>query len=292
MELREIQTFLQVAQSKSFSKAAKELGYSQAAVTIQIRNLEQELGTRLFDRIGRQTVLTRQGTVFYDHAAAIMKTVEGAKAAVAESTEPTGTITIGVIESICATIFPNLIKEYHKRYPKVSVSIVLDSPSALIDRLEQNTLDLVYLLDQRIYDPKLVKIIELPEDIVFVASTDHPLAKRSSLSLDEIINEPFILTEKDASYRFTLDRHLASLGKSIQPSLEIGNTDFILNLIRTGSSLSFLPKYTVRQDVANGTIAILPIQDFHMHGWRQILYHKNKWITHEMAAFFELAQQS
>lgn len=87
MELREIAAFLQVAQLKSFSKAARALGYSQAAVTIQIKQLEQELGIHLFDRIGKQTILTHQGMVFYDHAAAVMREISCARAAVTESQE-------------------------------------------------------------------------------------------------------------------------------------------------------------------------------------------------------------
>ncbi len=82
MELREIMTFLQVAQQKSFSKAARQLGYSQAAVTIQIKQLEKELNVRLFDRIGKQTTLTHQGNVFYHHAVSIIQDLENARDAV------------------------------------------------------------------------------------------------------------------------------------------------------------------------------------------------------------------
>ena len=128
MELREIAAFLQVAQLKSFSKAARALGYSQAAVTIQIKQLEQELGIHLFDRIGKQTILTHQGMVFYDHAAAVMREISCARAAVTESQELTGALTIGTIESICASIFPDLMEAFHKAHPKVKVSMVLDSP--------------------------------------------------------------------------------------------------------------------------------------------------------------------
>lgn len=81
MELREINTFLEVARQKSFSKAAGQLGYSQAAVTIQIKQLEQELNVHLFDRIGKQTTLTYQGTVFYEYAAEIVRGLELAKQA-------------------------------------------------------------------------------------------------------------------------------------------------------------------------------------------------------------------
>ena len=112
MEFREIQTFLQAAKLQSFSKAAQALGYSQATVTIQIKNLENELGIHLFDRIGKQTLLTHQGTIFYEYASAIMKDLACAKAAVTESEELTGVLTIGTIESICASIFPPLLERF------------------------------------------------------------------------------------------------------------------------------------------------------------------------------------
>ena len=89
MELREIRTFLKVAQLNSFSRAAKELGYSQAAVTIQVKQLEEELGTHLFDRIGKQTVLTHQGTIFYEYASSVMRDLACARDAVCGSRELT-----------------------------------------------------------------------------------------------------------------------------------------------------------------------------------------------------------
>ncbi len=101
-------------QLKSFSKAARALGYSQAAVTIQIKQFEQELGIHLFDRSGQQTILTHQGMVCSDHAAAVMREISCARAAVTESQELTGALTIGTIESICASIFPDLMEAFHK----------------------------------------------------------------------------------------------------------------------------------------------------------------------------------
>lgn len=104
MEFREISTFLQVAQHQSFSKAAKQLGYSQAAVTIQIKQLEGELGVHLFDRIGKQISLTHQGQIFYQYAVAIQKDLEQARSAVSDSSSLNGKLCLGTIESICASM--------------------------------------------------------------------------------------------------------------------------------------------------------------------------------------------
>lgn len=290
MEIREIATFLQVAQLKSFSKAAKHLGYSQAAVTIQVKQLEKELKVHLFDRIGKQTTLTHQGAVFYEHAAAILRDLEHAKDAVMESSELTGTLCLGTIESICASIFPPLLKEYHRLYPQVNVSIITDSPETLLDMMNSNAIDIVYFLDKRMYDDKWIKVLEEPEDIVFVSSFEHPFAACKNLSLSQVIAQPFILTEKNASYRFILEQYLAAQNMAIRPFLEIGNTEFIINLLLANMGLSFLPRFTIETDIESGRLASLDVKDFDMRIWRQIVYHKDKWVTREMSAFIELAK--
>lgn len=291
MEFREIVTFMEVAQLKSFSRAAEKLGYSQAAVTIQIKHLEQELGARLFDRIGKQVTLTHQGVVFTEHAGRLITDMARARTALSEPSELSGRLCIGTIESICATIFPDLLKEYHRLYPRVSVSIVTGSPDKLLDMMNCNALDIVYFLDKKMYDPKWIKALEVPDRVIFVTSADNPLAN-ASISLEEMIRQPLILTEKDASYRLLLEQHLASLELDIHPFLEIGNTEFIVRLLRDNQGVSFLPEFTVRQDIENGRLVPVHVPGFTMRIWKQIVYHKDKWVSREMEAFLLLASQS
>jgi len=292
MEFRELSTFLHVAKLQSFSKAAKVLGYSQAAVTIQIKQLEQELGVHLFDRIGKQTSLTHQGNVFYDHAASIMRDIAQAKDAVSHPQKLNGHLCIGTIESICASLFPSLLTEYHKLHPEVNISIRTDSPDQLLEQINGNQLDLVYFMDKRVYDVKWEKVLEEPEEIVFAATADHPLAQRSEpLSLDDVLSYPMVVTEKNASYRLILEQYLAAMGKSLQPYLEIGNTDFILQFLKQNTGITFLPRFTVEKAVSEGYLRILSVKKFSIRTWRQILYHKDKWVTREMAEFIRLAQE-
>ena len=292
MEFRELSTFLQVAKLQSFSKAARVLGYSQAAVTIQIKQLEQELGVHLFDRIGKQTSLTHQGSVFYDHAASIMRDIAQAKDAVSHPQNLNGHLCIGTIESICASLFPSLLTEYHKLHPEVNISIRTDSPDQLLEQINGNQLDLVYFMDKRVYDVKWEKVLEEPEEIVFAATADHPLAQGSEpLSLDDVLSYPMVVTEKNASYRLILEQYLAAMGKSLQPYLEIGNTDFILQFLKLNTGITFLPRFTVEKAVSEGYLRILSVKKFSIRTWRQILYHKDKWVTREMAEFIRLSQE-
>ena len=292
MEFREISTFLQVAQHQSFSKAARHLGYSQAAVTIQIKQLEQELGVHLFDRIGKQISLTHQGQVFYQYAVSIRNDLEQAKNAVSDPSTLSGKLCLGTIESICASIFPDLLAEYHRLHPEVTISIVTDSPGVLLDRMNENTIDIVYLLDRRIYDNRWCKTLEEPEENIFVASPDHELAlAKRELELDEVLRFPFFLTEKDASYRHMLEQYLASINRSVKPFLEIGNTEFIIHMLLKNTGISFLPKFTVQRELQQKQLTTLNVRGFQMQTWRQIFYHKNKWVTREMQEFLRLADK-
>ena len=292
MEFREISTFLQVAQYQSFSKAARHLGYSQAAVTIQIKQLEQELGVHLFDRIGKQISLTHQGQVFYQYAVSIRNDLEQAKNAVADPSTLSGKLCLGTIESICASIFPDLLAEYHRLHPEVTISIVTDSPEVLLDRMNENTIDIVYLLDRRIYDNRWCKTLEEPEENIFVASPDHELAlAKRELELDEVLRFPFFLTEKDASYRHMLEQYLASINRSVKPFLEIGSTEFIIHMLLKNTGISFLPKFTVQRELQQKQLTALNVRGFQMQTWRQIFYHKDKWVTREMQEFLRLADK-
>ena len=292
MEFREISTFLQVAQYQSFSKAARHLGYSQAAVTIQIKQLEQELGVHLFDRIGKQISLTHQGQVFYQYAVSIRNELEQAKNAVSDPSTLSGKLCLGTIESICASIFPDLLAEYHRLHPEVTISIVTDSPGVLLDRMNENTIDIVYPLDRRIYDNRWCKTLEEPEENIFVASPDHELALvKRELELDEVLRFPFFLTEKDASYRHMLEQYLASINRSVKPFLEIGSTEFIIHMLLKNTGISFLPKFTVQRELQQKQLTALNVRCFQMQTWRQIFYHKNKWVTREMQEFLRLADK-
>lgn len=184
MELREINAFLQVAQFKSFSKAARHLGYSQAAITIQIKQLEQELDVHLFDRIGKQISLTRDGKLFFEHANTIMQELAQARETLSRDRKLHGTLRIGTIESICTVLLPQVMKQYHTLYPEVNVRITLDSPEILLNSLTNGTLDLVYILDQQIHDERFIKVLETPEEAVFTASSSNPFTGRQQMVLE------------------------------------------------------------------------------------------------------------
>ncbi|MDD3369861.1 MAG: LysR family transcriptional regulator [Lachnospiraceae bacterium] len=288
MELQELTTFVTVAQYNSFSKAAAHLGYSQAAVTIQIKNLESELQIRLFDRLGKSISLTTPGKRFYDYSIQTLNCLHESIDSMKQSDQLTGALRIGTIDSLCSSIFSGLVTQYLHLYPQVSVSITTDTPSQLLDMLHHNEIDMVYLLDAIRTEPWLDKVIEQKEKVIFATAPDHPLADGKFHKIDELLSFPFILTEKDASYRKVLDYQLSTLHKEIQPLIESNNTDFLLDMVRNKFGITFLPEFALLEDIKQGQLKEIYVSALDISVWCQIIHHKDKWITREMKAFFDL----
>ena len=192
MELRQLATFIRVAQFKSFSRAAESLGYSQSAVTVQIRQLEEELDTRLFDRMGKRIALTDTGERFLSHACDVMNQVNQARMSVTSTAELHGSLHIGTIESLACLKLPTVLHLYRKFNPKVSIRITVGEPEDLIEHMERGELDMIYVLDEPLYSNNWNKLMEQREEIVFVAS--------ASLS-GELSGRELTIEELDLSVR-------------------------------------------------------------------------------------------
>ncbi|MGN1331584.1 MAG: LysR family transcriptional regulator [Lachnospiraceae bacterium] len=291
MEIRQLVTFIKVAQLQSFSKAAENLGYSQSAVTVQIRLLEEDLNTKLFDRIGKHITVTAQGQEFLTYAYSILNEINKAKLSLNDDTELNKPLHIGTIESLCFSKLPPILSYFRENYPKVAIRITTASPEELIEMMEHNQLDLIYILDEPKYNNNWNKVMEVRENIVFVASSTSEPADIHRLTLGKLLEYPFFLTEKNANYRHALDHYLASKKMIMSPFLEISNTEFIIKMLTESNGISFLPYFTVRKSVEEGKLTLLEVDSFHVSMYRQIFYHKDKWMTREMAEFIRLAEE-
>lgn len=285
MELRQLQTFVAITQTESFSKAAELLGYSQSAVTVQIRLLETELNVLLFDRMGKKVYLTAAGRQFLDHANEIIRSVRCAKEFVKKEDELSSPLHVGTLESLCFSKLPEILNCYRSRHPRVPVKITTAAPKNLIEMMEKNQLDLIYILDRPRYNDNWIKVMEVCEPIVFVASPSCGLGERKKIRLEELMEEPFFLTEKNENYRRELDCYLETQNRSITPFLEISNTEFIIRMIQKNRGISYLPLFTVRESVEEGKLSVLDVVDFKRSMYQQVIYHKNKWMTKEMDEF-------
>ena len=292
MEIRQLHSFIKIVELQSFSKAAEALGYTQAAVTIQIRQLELEFNTRFFDRVGRHVELTPPGKKFLMYANEILRKVDDVHALLGNAVVKDHRLRIGTLESLLSFKLPKVVSYFYKHFPTVALEIRSGTRKELNEMLDHNQIDLAYYIDQKVYGQNWEKTLEEPESVVFVASNDANLPDKEDFLLAELLNQPFFLTEKDSNYRYALEQELASRHLGIRPFFETRNPDVIIELIKENRALSFLPHYAVEESLKNGSLRLLKVRDFEMQMYRQLFYHKDKWITEEMKNFIALGELS
>lgn len=290
MELREINTFLVATEKMNFSKAAKQLDYTQAAVTIQIKQLEKELGVFLFDRIGKSVYLTDKGKEFLTYAQKILSYAEEAKAGLKNETSYSGVIRIGTSESILSTSFPKIIKKFHQLHPDMHICVKTGTRDFIFDSMLHNELDLAYIIDQNVIDHEWIGKNIQEDKVYFIASRKNYLTQKEEVSIEEILSQELIMTECNAGYSYELSQQLAKKGLYFHPYLEIGNTDLIRSFVVENKGVSYLPLFTIEKEIKNGLIVPIRIPEFEVSVYRQLFWHKNKYITKPMKDFMKLVR--
>jgi len=287
MELRNLTTFMKVAELQNFSQAAEDLGYSQSAVTVQIRQLENELGVRLFDRIGKNIVITQYGREFMTYASDVLAAAARAVSFASENSTLKGVVTVGTLESILTGVFSAFVPLFHSRFPMVDTRLTESSVEGLKERLDRNTVDLILTLDHPLVDNRWVKLFEKKEEIVLVANANHPLTKKDRVYLSDLPGQDFIMIPAKNSYRDLFDQELAKRNLTVQPFLELESTYTAIRLLRENPYLSVLPRYAVQNWLSGGQICIIPIEDCRMYEYLQLLHHKNKNITPQIKGMLD-----
>lgn len=287
MEIRTLLTFVRIAETGSFSRTAEQLGYSQSAVTMQIKQLEGELNTLLFERIGRHVRLTQAGNRLLPYALELLEVLHKAEGISQEPEEITGQLRIGTSESFVISVLPPVFAALQSACPHVEVSVQTALVRDLFQKLRQNEVDLLYFLDEKVYFPEWVKVLEYPESIHFVASVRSELAHQKNIPIERLLEEPLYLTEKGISYRYAMEQALAARGFELHPFLEIGNTDVITQFLLQNRGISFLPEYVVREYLESAELAVLETECPKITLWSQLVYHKNKYVTPQMRVFID-----
>lgn len=282
MDLKNITTFIYVAELRSFTKAAEKLGYSQSTVSFQIRQLENELGIPLFERINHTVSLTEPGSRFLSSAQKIEGLLQNFSHEEKKNQNITGHVRLALADSLCNELVRKVFPKLHLDYPGITLECMTGGTQELFRLLDHNETDLVYTLDSHIYDTNYVILQETRIATHFICAAGSPLADKAELTLQELMEEPFLLTEKGMSYRRLLDEHLASHSLEIRPAFVSGNTDVICSLVEQNSGISFLPDFAAKDYMKKGTIRVLSVPGMEKVVWAQLIHHRDKWVSEPM----------
>ena len=287
MELRNLITFIHVAELGSFTKAAEQLGYSQSTISFQIKQLEDELDCLLFERINHTITLTERGHELVSYAHQIRSLTDDFKDSLTQEDICKGHIHIVTPDSVCEDMIYSRYIDFHTQYPHISIKFTTADTSVMFDMLDHNEADAIITLDSHSYRKDYVIAKEEPLSMHFVASPQSRFAGKTNIKIQDIINEPFVLTEYGQGYRRVLDKELAKKSLEITPVLEIGRTDIITKTVAQSNMISFLPDFVTNDLVKTGEHCHLDICDINVEIWKQLIYHKNKWISKSLKTFID-----
>ena len=251
MELRQLEYLVAVAEEGSFTRAAERVHVAQPGVSAQVRRLERELGETLLDRSGRAVTLTEVGRAFLPHARAALRSVDGARRAVDELAGLVrGHVAVGMVTACGVVELPDALSQFHGRHPGVEISLREDNSDRLLDDLLSGRLDLsiVGLAGE---PPPAIATQDVIDARVFGAvAPGHPLARRSTITLRSLCEQPLISLPRGTGLRSALDGACATAGLSPRVAFEASNLMMLASLAFRHLGVAILPESVATSDTS------------------------------------------
>jgi len=251
MELQQLRYFCAIAETGSFTRAARETHVSQPSLSQQIMKLEDELGARLFDRLGRTVQLTELGRTFLPRARAVLRDLEAARNDVVEKKASiSGPISVGVIPTIAPYFLPPILATFARRFPEVRVTVSEEITPLLLERLRAGIMDVAIAalpLSARAHEFHSFTLLE--EKLFAVLPRRHRLARQRSVSLAQLHDDSFVLLRDGHCFRDTAFAACKRARMNPKVIFESGQFSSILSMVGAGLGVSIVPAMAVEKRV-------------------------------------------
>jgi DNA-binding transcriptional LysR family regulator len=287
MDLDQLHTFLEIVRLKSFSKAAQTVYRTQPAISAQVRQLEQDLNTTLFDRLGTKIALTAAGRIFADYAEKILDLRRQAQDAINElERTPRGELIIAANEATCIYVLPTVFSEYKKQFPNVQLSVDRSYGARVVQAVTENLAD--FGLTQLPVEEKKLQVVKIHTDeIKLLVPARHPLADKRQVTCRDLINVPLLLP-KSGTTRTRLNVWIEPVESDISVSMELDSTEMIKRFVIAGLGLSFLAASHCEEEVAAGKLAAVSLGPEPMMRTIGLIYRKDKALSKAALGFIQV----
>lgn len=289
MEFLYLNTFVQVVNNRSISRAAIALDYAQSSVTNHIQKLEEMYGgIQLLERRGRYMKPTPSGELLFDYALRIM-TLYTESHAVLEK-QQIKTLTIGTIETLAIYFLPEILNKFKKLYSDIHIRIVPSSERKIIQMIKEKQIDFGLILDIPHHLPDIKNLLLEKEPMVIVVPNDHAFANKEELFIKDLQDESLLLTEKGCTYRTLLLERLTSENISFDISMELSSVETIKKAIKYHWGIGFLPLFSVEKN--DQSLKTIPLNDSAINFHLQLLFREEKQQLNVFNSFIQICQMS
>ena len=292
MQIESLKVFCDLAETTSFTKAAKINGVTQSAVSQQISSLETKFDAAFIERSKKKFTLTKEGEMLYKYSKQIVQTYDELRHKVQEiQNVVTGTIKVVTIYSIGLHELPPYLKKFLKKHPTVNVSVEYRRATQLYEDIVTGMAD-IGLVAYPQKDPRL-QVTSLAEDmLVLICHPDHPLAQQPKVKLSEIASHKFIAFEPDIPTRRAIDKILRDRNVEVDHAMEFDNIETVKRAVEIDAGISIVPRSPVAQEVTKKTIAMVEIEDEKFYRPLAAVHKKSKVLSPAMKEFLALLKKS
>jgi DNA-binding transcriptional LysR family regulator len=287
MDFDQLHTFLEIVRLKSFSKAARTVYRTQPAISAQVRQLEQELRTELFERFGSRISLTTAGRIFADYAEQMLDLRRRAQNAIAElESNPRGELVIAANEATCIYVLPEVFTQYRELFPAVQLQVNRSYGSHVVEAVMDNSADFGFM--QLPVDEKRIQVVNVYQDeIRLVVPAGHRLASRPGVAAQEL-TEDYLILPQQGKTRTRLNEWLEPVEEETRISMELDSTEMMKRFVMAGMGLTFLAASNCREEIAAGKLKDVPLLPEPLVRRLGLIYRKDKALSKAALGFIQV----
>jgi len=289
--LKQFKILEAIVEKRNYTKAAKSLFMTQPAVSMQVKQMEEQIGLPLFEREGKQVTTTEAGLELLHYAQNIRQQINEAS----EVMEELRGLKRGKLHLTMAStanyFAPQLIAAFHHKYPAARVTLDVTNRTGLLNALDNNTTDMV-IMGTPPDGHQLTGIPFLENPLVVVAWPEHPLARQKSIRLANVADEDFIVREPDSGTRMATERYFAEHRLSLRPRMEMNRAEAIKQAVMAELGLGIVSLHTIEMELALKRLVILNVEDFPIIRQWHIVHRDNKRFAAIPDAFKTFVQEN
>jgi DNA-binding transcriptional LysR family regulator len=290
MEVRSLEVFLSVAKHLNFTRAGEEVNLSQPSVSVRIRQLETELGVKLFEQLGKRVTLTEAGSLLIPHAHRVIGAIEDATHAIDELQGlERGSLRIGASTTPGMYLIPKTIANFKARYPKIEIQLGIKDTRQVEDGVVRNEFDFGFVGGHLAGD-EVDAQPWLTDQLVLVVAPGHALGRKKSVKLEDLRKEKFILREPGSATRATITSHLQRSNLTVEPIMEMENPESVKKAVQSGLGIAFISLFAVETELKAKSLVAVVVRGIDIRRELKIVHRKDKHLSRAARTFIEMAR--
>lgn len=293
LDLLKLESFRMVANTRSFTRAAAELGYSQSSVTAHVQALERELGAPLIERsrFSREIALTETGRRTLEYATRLLALAEETSVAIHSRAEPSGQLKICTSPLLLAYRLPRLLRRYSRQYPQVKLCFsAYPDARMLASSVVNGAVDAAFVFQESNTSDRVIAETLTEEDLLVVCSPEHPFAsRRGGVTLEDLAGNQALFSETNCSIRAIFERVLMTAGLRPGNTIEAGSVEAAKRCAAACLGFAILPRFACEQELSVNELVVAPARDLEIRLSVQIVRNAKGWLSPAVRELWSMA---